>query len=217
MANNIDYNIDLTKEVLESEVLEFVSSVNIPCLLKDIKASEIESALEVCSTKKVAIGALVGFDTDEEVSGEELEAILVYQIGALQVLAHSRGYEIEHVRPFGALYKKANEEYETALTIARAMKRVNKWLIYYGGNNEITQRIKEEAEIRTVSEIQLGKNIEESIKRLKNMLETPSANSVESVHFDMSMPNIMELLKESQKAVNIQPANYNKVEASGWL
>lgn len=67
-------------------------------------------------------------DLDED----ELEALVMYQVGALMTFAKAYNMEIEHVRPHGAMYRKAMEDIEVSRTIAKAIKKCSQWLVYYG-------------------------------------------------------------------------------------
>ena len=47
----------------------------------------------------------------------------MYQVGALMSFAKSFGLEIEHVRPHGAMYKMASEDYTFASSVAKAIQK----------------------------------------------------------------------------------------------
>lgn len=198
---SLDLNIDLTQELLESplkSVLDEVSSVNIPC---DDPIFMME-ALKACEYKNIALGALLKIDEEKEI-----EPQVIYQVGALSSFVEAFGFQIEHVRTLDSTFNAK---------IADAVKKINKWLIYYVPASEAVKELEQESEIRVVQEIRLGKNTEESLKRVKNIIDT-TENPIESIHFDMNMSNLQELLTEISKFVQKQPSNYNKVESSGWV
>ena len=60
----------------------------------------------------------------------ELEYMIAYQIGALQAMAGYVGAKVTHVKTHGALNNMAAEDIELALAIGRAIKTVDRDIIY---------------------------------------------------------------------------------------
>jgi UPF0271 protein len=60
----------------------------------------------------------------------ELEYMIAYQIGALQAMACYAGAKVTHLKPHGALNNMAAEDIELALAIGRAIKTVDRDIIY---------------------------------------------------------------------------------------
>ena len=60
----------------------------------------------------------------------KLEYMIAYQIGALQAMARYTGAEVTHLKPHGALNNMAAEDIELALAIGRAIKTVDRDIIY---------------------------------------------------------------------------------------
>ena len=121
---NIDFNCDLSqaygiyKNNNETEILDYVSSVNISCGFHAGDPVTIKEALLKAKDKNLVIGAHIGFNDIQgfgyrpvELKDDELEALVIYQIGALMSFAKAYGVSIEHVRPHGAMYKKASEDF----------------------------------------------------------------------------------------------------------
>jgi len=92
-----------------------------------------------------------------QLNDEELQALVLYQIGALHALSRVYNFEIEHVRPHGALYKQAAIDLNTSVSIAKAIAKYNPWLIYVGAAGEILNKAGEIANIRVAPEIHLDK------------------------------------------------------------
>jgi UPF0271 protein len=63
---------------------------------------------------------------------EEVEALVLYQIGALHAIAKAEGVELRHIKPHGALYNQAAKDKMLASAIARAVKRFSADLILVG-------------------------------------------------------------------------------------
>ncbi len=112
-------------------MLRVVSSANIAC---GFHAGDPEGLLEVLRQVKaegVAAGAhvgyrdLVGFGRrNMQVPYEALLCDVIYQIGALQVLARVAGVEIRYVKPHGALYNtisKGGSQAEAVIAGIRAV------------------------------------------------------------------------------------------------
>ena len=60
----------------------------------------------------------------------ELEYMIAYQIGALQAMAAYAGQKVTHMKLHGALNNMAAEDIEMALAIGRAMKTIDRDMIY---------------------------------------------------------------------------------------
>jgi UPF0271 protein len=85
----------------------------------------------------VSIGAHPGFNDlwgfgrrRIEMKPDHLEYLVAYQIGALQAMAAYVGERVTHVKPHGALNNMAAEDAEYAMAIGRAIKAVDRDLIY---------------------------------------------------------------------------------------
>jgi 5-oxoprolinase (ATP-hydrolysing) subunit A len=96
----------------DDAMLGIVSSANVAC---GFHAGDPAGLLRVCRSaaeRGVRIGAqvsyrdLAGFGRRFiDVAAEGLVADVVYQIGALQAIAHASGSAVSYVKPHGALYK----------------------------------------------------------------------------------------------------------------
>ncbi len=60
---------------------------------------------------------------------DELEAAIIYQLGALTAMATAEGERLSHVKPHGALNNMACEDATMAATVARAVKAFDAGLI----------------------------------------------------------------------------------------
>ena len=85
----------------------------------------------------VSIGAHPGFNDlwgfgrrKIDMDPQELEYLIAYQIGALQAIAAYAGEKVTHVKPHGALNNMAAVDEEYALAVGRAIKTVDRDLIY---------------------------------------------------------------------------------------
>lgn len=252
---NIDFNCDLAqaygiyKNNMEFELLDYVSSVNVSCGFHAGDPVTIKEALLKAKQKNVAIGAHIGFNDIQgfgyrpvELKGDELEALVVYQVGALMSFAKAYGLSIEHVRPHGAMYKMAGEDFEFSASIAKAVKKCSEWLVYYAPVGDITERVAEETGVKVAREVCLEKtynadlsvdyskddntNNYELIKRFQHLLHTSQIRNnlggmsfaeVDTIHFSNKYKNSLELVKQAREIIIPAPVNYNNAKISGWV
>lgn len=252
---NIDFNIDLAqsfgiyKNNAEFSLLDYASSVNLSCGFHAGDPMTIRNALLKAKEKNVVVGAHIGYDDIQgfgyrnmNLSADEIEALVIYQVGALMSFAKTFNMEIEHVRPHGAMYRQAAEDYVFAKTIAKAVQKCSKWLVYYGASGDITSAVGEELNLQVAHEVHLEKvynadgtvdfdrkdneNIFASINRLKNLLATSQVDNVsggkttviaDTIHFTNKIANAQALIKQSKELITPVPVNYKNACLSGWV
>lgn len=251
----IDFNCDLAqsfgvyKNNAEYNLLDYVSSVNISCGFHAGDPLSIKEALLKAKKQNVVVGAHIGFNDiqgfgyrEMDLNSDEIESIVIYQVGALLSFAKTYNLEIEHVRPHGAMYKKAAENYEFSLAIAKAIQKCSKWLVYYGATGENIQRVAAETNIPIAQEVCLEKmyrpdgsidsnardldNVDTYMQRLKQLLtfsqvfnnegEKTFVNA-DSIHFSNRLTNSVEIIKRAKEMITPVPVNYKNVYESGWV
>jgi 5-oxoprolinase (ATP-hydrolysing) subunit A len=116
----------------DDAMLGIVTSANVAC---GFHAGDPASLLRVCrlaAERGVRIGAqvsyrdLAGFGRRFiDVAAEDLVADVVYQIGALQAIAHAAGSVVSYVKPHGALYNTIVTNHEQAAAVASAVYLAN--------------------------------------------------------------------------------------------
>lgn len=201
---NIDLNCDMGqsfgvyKNDAESELLPFVSSVNISCGGHAGDPINIMNALKVAKEHNLMIGAHVGYPDIQgfgyrnmQLNEEEIKGMILYQLGALSSLAKAYHLTIEHVRPHGALYRQASQSFDVSLAIAKALYQFDPWLVYIGASGEILDRVSEESTIRIGHEVTLDKvyNPDGSIDYDSQEIDNPnySISQLESLINDSSL------------------------------
>ena len=252
---NIDFNCDLAqsfgvyKNTSEYELLDYVSSVNISCGFHAGDPLAIQKALLAAKEKNIVIGAHIGFDDIQgfgyramDLDEDEIEALVIYQVGAIMSFAKSFNLEIEHVRPHGAMYKQAAEDFQFASAIAKAIKKCSKWLVYYGSSGDVTEKVGEYVNLPIAQEIHLEKiynvdgtvdfsmkdnsSVFDNVNRLKMLLNNSQITNREggktivnadTIHFSNKVPNIIEIAQEAKKIITPVPVNYKNAYASGWV
>jgi UPF0271 protein len=76
----------------------------------------------------------------------EIEADVLYQVGALAGFVRAHGSRLVHVKPHGALYNQAARDESLARAIARAVARVDQKLVLVGLASSAPMRRTAEAE-----------------------------------------------------------------------
>lgn len=166
----IDLNCDLGqsygvyKNDQELDLLEYVSSVNISCGTHAGDPLTIRNMLKLAAENNLALGAHIGYPDIQGfgyrnmiLNEEEIEALVIYQIGALSSLAKIYNLAVEHIRPHGAMYVQAAKDYKTSLAIAKAIVKFDPWLVYVGAASENLVKAGQDANIRVAQEVLLDK------------------------------------------------------------
>ncbi len=254
-TKHIDFNIDAAqgfgvyKNDIETTLLDYVSSVNISCGFHAGDPLLIKEYLLKCKEKNLTIGAHIGFNDISglgyrplDLSDDELEAVVLYQVGALSSFAKSYGLVIDHVRPHGAMYKLAAENYEFSLSIAKAIQKFDKWLSYTCLDNEVLEKVSSETGIVVNREVFADKyynqdftlnwnckeyiNEDDILNRVRTILFSSQIKlgngmfmgvKCDTIHFDSKNPKVLQILKKANDIIIPTPPNYNKAELSGWV
>lgn len=253
---SIDFNCDLAqsfgvyKNEHEFDFLDYVSSVNISTGFHAGDPVAIKNALLKAKHKNLVLGAHIGFNDiqgfgtrEVNLSEEEIEAVVIYQVGALMSFAKAYGLEIEHVRPHGAMYKLASQNFTFSCAIANAIKKCSQWLTYVGAAGDVTFKTGEFVKIPVAQEIVLNnvynpdgtidynsgkiKDFNLLSRRLQTYFHTSQIDNnaggmtvieANTIHFSSSGDNnSLELLKKASGFITPKPVNYSKVENSGWV
>jgi len=123
----------------DERLIPIVSSVNIACGFHAGDPRTIERTVDLAVKAGAAIGAhpgypdLVGFGRrDLDMAPDDLEAAIVYQVGAVAGFARAAGRELHHVKAHGALYNAAARDSRLAQVVARAVRRCSPELVLVG-------------------------------------------------------------------------------------
>lgn len=143
----------------DGAMLDIVTSANVAC---GFHAGDPASLMRVCRSaaeRGVRIGAqvsyrdLAGFGRRFiDVAAEDLVADVVYQIGALQAVAHASGTSVSYVKPHGALYNTIVTHREQAAAVAEAVRLVDAGLPVLGMTGSALFDEAARVGIRTVAE-----------------------------------------------------------------
>lgn len=141
----IDLNCDMGEsygrwELGEDEaVLPSVTSVSIACGYHAGDPLVMQRTVRLAVEHGASIGAhpgypdLQGFGRREmTLPADEVEALVLYQIGALAAFCRSAGVELAHVKPHGALYNQAARDIRLAEAVVRGSRRFSAGLTLVG-------------------------------------------------------------------------------------
>lgn len=120
----------------DAAMLSLVTSANIACGFHAGDPAGILNTLRLAAERGVSIGAhvgyrdLVGFGRrNMHPSSAELIADTIYQIGALQGLAHAAGTRVSYVKPHGALYNTIAADARQAADVIAGIKAIDPALV----------------------------------------------------------------------------------------
>lgn len=120
----------------DAALLAIVRSANVACGFHAGDPVVMAETVRLARDAGVSIGAhpafpdLQGFGRRVmQLTPRELEAVVIYQVGALIGVAQSQGLRVTHVKPHGAMNNLACEDAAMAATIARAVKAIDARLI----------------------------------------------------------------------------------------
>ncbi len=208
-----DFNSDVAqgygvyKNTDELEIAKYASSINISAGLHSGDPISIREALLFAKERNVAIGAHIGYPDIQgfgmrkmNLSKPELEAVVIYQIGAIEAYAKTMDMSIEHIRCHGALKDSVNSDEEIALTVANAVKKVSPWLNLFVQSYEIKQLI-ENTGLKAAYEVDFDENA--SIRQIRELPNKP-----DTIHFRK-----LEDIKRAYDVIKPTPINYNRVQS----
>lgn len=142
MPDRIDINCDMGESFgpyklgRDREVMDYITSANIACGWHAGDPLVMDQTVRMAKEKGVAVGAhpgypdLMGFGRRRmDLTLEEIENYMLYQMGALFAFAKAHGLSLQHVKPHGALQNLAYADLEVSRAMARAILRFSKDII----------------------------------------------------------------------------------------
>jgi len=166
MPDRIDINCDMGESFgvyklgRDREVMDYISSANIACGWHAGDPLVMEETVRLAKEKGVAVGAhpgypdLLGFGRRRmDLTPSEIEAYLLYQMGALYAFAKAYGLPLQHVKAHGALGNLAFVDLEASKTIARAAARFSKEIIFVALAGSVMVQAAKEVGARFVEEV----------------------------------------------------------------
>jgi 5-oxoprolinase (ATP-hydrolysing) subunit A len=165
--DSIDLNCDMGESFgawtmgSDAEMLKIVTSANVACGFHGGDPLVMFDTVSRAKENRVGIGAhpsffeVWGFGR-RQIQGEkseDIEKMVVYQIGALQGVARALGHRVGHVKAHGTLANLAAIERPMALAIGRAIAAIDPELIYVVMAGTELERAASELGLRMAREI----------------------------------------------------------------
>ncbi len=207
-----DFNCDVAqsygvyKNDVELEIAKYASSINVSAGFHAGDTTSIRNALLFVSNNNIALGAHIGYPDIQgfgkrhiALNDEELEALVIYQVGAVVAYAKTMDLEVEQVRCHGALKEFLNENFEALKVVANAIKKVNPWLNLIVQSPE-AKAIVEEQDLKAAYEVDFGEN--SSIREIRELSVKP-----DTIHFKS-----LNDIKRAYDIIKPTPINYNRVQ-----
>ena len=140
----IDLNSDLGESFgpykigNDEEMLKIISSANVGCGFHGGDPIVMHRTLELAKENGVGVGAHPGFNDlygfgRRRIVGEppeDIEKMLIYQVGAIQAMAKAVGIAVTHYKIHGALGNMSCVDPDLAMAAARAVETVAPELIF---------------------------------------------------------------------------------------
>ncbi|HSW15837.1 MAG TPA: 5-oxoprolinase subunit PxpA [Ramlibacter sp.] len=143
----------------DDAILKIIRSANIACGFHAGDPLTMRRVVEHAKAEGVSIGAHPGFNDlwgfgrrRIDMRPDDLENMIAYQIGALQAMASFCGEKVTHVKPHGALNNMAAENADYALAIGRAIKAVDRELIYVALSGSEMEKAAQKLDLRLARE-----------------------------------------------------------------
>jgi len=123
----------------DDALMPLVSSANIACGFHAGDPLVLERTVALAAQHQVAVGAHPGYPDlrgfgrrPMNMTPEEIEADVLYQIGAVAAFTRAHGVPLVHVKAHGALYNQAAADSYLACAISRAVARFSTELVFVG-------------------------------------------------------------------------------------
>jgi len=155
----MDLNADLGEGMDDGAILPFLTSANVACGMHAGGPLTMDATVAQALSCGVRVGAHPSWPdrerfgrTEQQLPSEEVRALLLYQIGALDAFVRARGGKLTHVKAHGALYNQAAKDPALARTLAETVRAYRADLILVGLAGSIQLQAAREARLRAVGE-----------------------------------------------------------------
>jgi UPF0271 protein len=154
----------------DEAMLSIVSSANVACGWHAGDPLIMHRTAEIAKAKGVSIGAHPGFGDlwgfgRRVIRGDsmaDLEKQIAYQVGAMQALAVMAGHKVTHVKTHGALGNMTNDDDDMAMAVGRAIKAVDRDLVYVVMPGLSTERAAEKLGLPMAREVFADRTYDDS-------------------------------------------------------
>lgn len=181
----------------DEQLLRYVTSANVACGFHAGDPGTMAKTVRLAVAAGVSVGAhpsladLQGFGRREmAVSPAEVYDAVAYQLGALKAIAKAAGTSVRHVKTHGALYNMAAKNEQLSEAISRAVKDVDRSLLFYAPAGTLSVTVARDVGLRVLCEVfgdrtyqddgtitprklprAMITSLDESVVQVKNMLQ----------------------------------------------
>ena len=149
-------------------LLEIVNSANVACGYHAGDEDTMQQVIEISKKNNVSIGAHPSFNDPDNfgrtrinLPSSEIRKLIIDQYEILQRIAVSLNSNVTHIKPHGALHNMACEDLDLATTIAKAIKEINKDIIYLVPTGSKMERAAKKLNMKIACEIFADRNYED--------------------------------------------------------
>ena len=153
----------------DPDLLEIVNSANIACGYHAGDDETMNQVVKISKKNGVSIGAHPSFNDPENfgrermnLSTSEIRKLIIDQYEILQKIASKYDETVTHIKPHGALNNMACEDIELSIIIAKAVKDIDKDLIYLVPTGSKMEVAAKKFEIKIACEIFADRNYEDN-------------------------------------------------------
>ncbi|BBK31822.1 UPF0271 protein [Stella humosa] len=247
MAKTVDINSDMGESFgayrigNDQAMLSIVTSANVACGFHGGDPLVMHETVSTAKANGVDVGAHPGFFDlwgfgRRRIVGErpaDLEKMIVYQLGAIQAMAHVTGHRVTHVKPHGAMSNMACVDAAMADAIARAVRAVDPGLVLMAMPNTELERAGERARLPIAREIfadraydddanLVGRNLpgavlhdaDECARRILDFIEDGAIRSVSGKRIPAAIDTV-SVHSDTEGAVAMARMLRQKLEAAG--
>jgi len=132
----IDLNADVGEGMDDAALLPLLTSVNVACGMHAGSPVIMDRTVALAVERGVRVGAHPGYADREnfgrldlQLSHDEVRALVLYQVAALDGFARARGGSLSHVKAHGALYNRAAKDVAVARAVAEGVRRFSRDLV----------------------------------------------------------------------------------------
>ena len=149
-------------------LLEIVNSANVACGYHAGDKDTMQQVIEISQKNNVSIGAHPSFNDPDNfgrtrinLPSSEIRKLIIDQYEILQRIAVSLNSNVTHIKPHGALNNMACEDLDLATTIAKAIKEINKDIIYLVPTGSKMETAAKKLNMKIACEIFADRNYED--------------------------------------------------------
>lgn len=150
----------------EKSLLEYVTSVNIPCCVHEGDPKTIIEKIKFAKAQQLVVGAHIGYPDPKNkgyqslnLDTDELKAWVLVQLGAFYAFCKTIPVDFLHIRPHGALYLDMARDENVALAVAQAIHRFDPWLTLVMPISPTIQKVQDQLNLQIAQELYVGKRV----------------------------------------------------------